>query len=49
MISGYLGRSDVFDRAIAAFAERYAACTVSDHKALVEAVADGRLAGSDII
>jgi hypothetical protein len=46
-ISGYLGRSDVFDRTIAVFAERYAACTISDHQSLIDAVADGRLQGSD--
>lgn len=48
-ISGYLGRSDVFDRAIGAFAERYSACTTRDHETLLEAIADGRLPGSDII
>jgi uncharacterized protein (DUF2252 family) len=47
-ISGYLGRSDVFDRAIAAFAERYSACTARDHEALLAAIADGRLPGSDV-
>lgn len=46
-ISGYLGKSDVFDRAIAVFAERYAACTVRDHKTLLEAVADGALPRGD--
>jgi uncharacterized protein (DUF2252 family) len=46
-ISGYLGKSVVFDRAIAAFAERYTACTIRDHRTLREAVADGRLPGSD--
>jgi uncharacterized protein (DUF2252 family) len=35
MISGYLGRSDVFDQAIATFAERYADQTERDHAALV--------------
>lgn len=48
-ISGYLGRSDVFDRAIARFAERYAEVTESDHRALAEAIADGTLPGSDVI
>ncbi len=48
IISGYLGKADIFDRAIAVFAERYAACTVSDHRALGQAVADGQLPGSDI-
>jgi len=36
-ISGYLGRSDVFDRAIATFAEIYADQTERDHAALVSA------------
>jgi hypothetical protein len=49
MISGYLGKSDVFDRAIAAFSERYAARTISDHQALVQAIAHGQLPGSDVI
>jgi uncharacterized protein (DUF2252 family) len=49
MIAGYLGRSGSFDRAVAVFAERYAAVTRSDHAELLAAVADGRLAGSDVI
>ena len=49
VISGYLGKSDVFDQAVATFAERYAACTASDHQSLVEAIADRRLQGSDVI
>ena len=44
MIAGYLGRSDVFDRAIAVFARRYAALTVADHALLTTAIADGQLA-----
>ena len=44
MIAGYLGRSDVFDRAIATFARRYAARTVADHALLTTAIADGQLA-----
>ena len=35
MISGYLGRRDVFDQAIATFAELYADQTERDHAALV--------------
>jgi hypothetical protein len=35
IISGYLGRGDVFDQAIAAFAELYANQTESDHASLV--------------
>ncbi|MBW3708890.1 DUF2252 domain-containing protein, partial [Streptomyces griseus] len=42
-IAGYLGRGDVFGRAIAAFAESYADRNELDHRALVEAVASGRL------
>ena len=49
VISGYLGQSDVFDQAVATFAERYATRTASDHRSLVEAIADGRLQGSDVI
>lgn len=37
-ISGYLGRSDAFDRAIATFAETYANQTERDHAALVAAM-----------
>ncbi len=37
-ISGYLGRSDVFDRALAAFAETYADQTERDYAALVAAI-----------
>jgi uncharacterized protein (DUF2252 family) len=46
VIEGYLGGSDVFDRAIAVFAGRYAACTVADHALLVRAMADGELASA---
>jgi hypothetical protein len=35
--------------AITTFAERYAACTIRDHKTLLEAIADGRLAVSDVV
>ena len=42
-ISGYLGRSDAFDRAIAVFAERYADQNEADFKALHDAVARGRV------
>jgi uncharacterized protein (DUF2252 family) len=41
-ISGYLGRSDVFDRALAAFAETYADQTRRDHAAFVAAVQSGQ-------
>jgi hypothetical protein len=38
LISGYLGTSDVFDRAIAAFAETYADQTERDHAAFVAGI-----------
>ncbi len=38
MISGYLGRRDVFDQAIATFAELYADQTERDHAALVASI-----------
>ena len=43
MISGYLGRSDQFDRSVAAFAHTYADQTRRDHAALVEAARTGRI------
>jgi uncharacterized protein (DUF2252 family) len=42
-IAGYLGSSDVFDRAIAAFAEAYADQNERDHAALVDAIPTGRV------
>lgn len=42
-ISGYLGRSDVFERALAAFAETYADQTEHDHAALVAAIQNGQV------
>jgi uncharacterized protein (DUF2252 family) len=42
-IAGYLGSSDVFDRAIAAFAEDYADQNERDHAALIDAIATGRV------
>jgi uncharacterized protein (DUF2252 family) len=43
LLSGYLGKSDGFDRAIASFALRYADQTEQDYAALVAAVDAGRL------
>ena len=43
VIGGYLGRSDVFDEAIASFAVAYADQTEKDFAALAAAVRDGRL------
>jgi uncharacterized protein (DUF2252 family) len=42
-IAAYLGKSDVFDRAIAAFAETYAEQNERDYQALRDAVGDGRV------
>jgi uncharacterized protein (DUF2252 family) len=45
-IAGYLGSSDQFDRAIAAFAEVYADRNALDHHAFQAAIAAGRLKAS---
>jgi uncharacterized protein (DUF2252 family) len=42
-IASYLGKSDVFDRAIATFAEAYADQNERDYQALQDAVDDGRV------
>ena len=42
-IAAYLGRRDVFDRAVAAFAVAYADRNEADHALLQDAVAEGRL------
>ncbi len=42
-ISGYLGSSDLFEQAIASFAEAYADQTVRDHAALLAAIKEGRI------
>jgi len=42
-ISGYLGSKDVFDQAIASFAEAYADQTERDHAALLTAIKEGRV------
>ena len=43
MLSGYMGKSDVFDKAIGDFAVAYADQNEQDHAALDRAVKDGRL------
>jgi uncharacterized protein (DUF2252 family) len=43
ILSGYLGKNDEFDQAIAAFALTYAEQTRKDHSALANAIAAGRL------
>ncbi|MEV0374532.1 DUF2252 domain-containing protein [Streptomyces sp. NPDC050636] len=42
-IAAYLGRGDVFDRALVRFAESYADQNERDHQALVDAVREGRV------
>lgn len=42
-IAGYLGTSDTFDRAIAAFSRRYALTNEQDHARLVDGIAEGRV------
>jgi uncharacterized protein (DUF2252 family) len=44
VLAGYLGKGDVFDRAIADFAHGYADQTERDHAALASAVKAGRIA-----
>ena len=41
MISGYMGRSDVFDKALAAFSKAYADQNERDHAALARAIRKG--------
>jgi len=43
LISGYLGKSDTFDQAMAAFSMAYADQTERDHAALAKAVRNGKL------
>jgi hypothetical protein len=43
MIAGYLGKSDVFDRAIASFSEQYADQAERDHAAFMQAIRQGRI------
>jgi uncharacterized protein (DUF2252 family) len=43
MLSGYLGKGDVVDRAFVRFARAYADQTEADHQALQQAVKSGRL------
>ena len=43
MLSGYLGKGDIADRAFARFARAYANQTEADHQALQQAVKSGRL------
>jgi uncharacterized protein (DUF2252 family) len=47
-IASYLGGSDTFDRAIAAFSEAYAEQNLRDHEALLAAIADGRVDSQEL-
>src|SRR5262249_38861705 len=42
-IAGYMGKSDVFDKAVVAFSETYADQTERDHAAFKKAISKGRL------
>ncbi|MFR9807369.1 DUF2252 domain-containing protein, partial [Pseudonocardia sp. RS010] len=46
-IAAYLGSSDSFDRAVAAFARAYADRTEADHAALRRAIGSGKVAAAD--
>jgi len=43
MIAGYMGKSDVFDKALAAFGKAYADKTEQDHAAFKKAIRQGRV------
>jgi uncharacterized protein (DUF2252 family) len=43
LIGGYLGKSDLFDSALAKFADAYADQTERDHQALLRAIRSGRV------
>ena len=43
MISGYLGKGDLFDKAVADFSKAYADQSEKDHAVLKKAVRSGRL------
>jgi hypothetical protein len=45
-IASYLGKTDVFDNAIADFSAAYADQNERDHQALVDAVQSGRVAAT---
>ncbi|MER6998188.1 DUF2252 domain-containing protein [Streptomyces sp. NPDC000410] len=47
-IAAYLGNGNTFDRALVAFAEKYADQTERDHQALVDAVCAGRLPAEEL-
>ncbi|MFD8597046.1 DUF2252 domain-containing protein [Kitasatospora sp. NPDC059646] len=47
-IAAYLGRSDTFDRSVAAFAHHYADLNTADHARLAEAVAAGEVQAENV-
>jgi uncharacterized protein (DUF2252 family) len=49
IISGYLGKSDIFDLALAEFATSYADQAERDHKALVKAVRAGQVKAENVV
>jgi uncharacterized protein (DUF2252 family) len=46
-IAGYVGGSDRFDRAIAAYSAAYAKVNEADHQALLDAIASGRIEAAE--
>jgi len=46
LLAGYLGQSQVFEQAMTAFAFTYADQNEADHRALLDAMASGRVAGT---
>jgi uncharacterized protein (DUF2252 family) len=49
LIGGYLGKSDAFDRALAAFSQLYADQTEQDHQVMRAAVRSGKLAVDETV
>jgi hypothetical protein len=43
MIAGYMGKSDVFDKAVASFSKSYADQAEQDHAAFRDAIRKGRI------
>ena len=43
MIAGYLGKADVFDRAVTQFSELYADQVERDHAAFMRAIREGQI------
>ena len=43
MMAGYMGKSDVFDKAVASFGKAYADQAEKDHAAFTRAIREGRI------